>query len=445
MKVSITEKERRYEEKSRDTVLEKYETTTDEIYQKLGKIVDERDTLSLFKFIQSDLERQKYQIFTAEWAKEKGLSEKIGFLLRLPGLTNEERYVMYTFLAFSKGLSVEGIVDADHPGDLERVIFKVYPIRGNLKEFYYLNTAAHGYPALMKDSLGKHRTLEEAVRNCEIFLQPGDHAMGLLKPDELRTRVYAEKVYKKILNSSTFVHMYINGLFRVFRRFTRFQTESTPFDAKQYYEFFFLESDELKNFDIDTDQYMELIFDLERRLQEKRKEREKFRLKKNYYLLRNWLAQKLKFGSIKWDDYLQLDKFERILWKTPIFEQDNALSEYRKEELTQQIFSEDDFQVMENLEYHISKMQVRVEQLKRQSFTDQEKYFTSKAIQRFENLSIWGKLAIPSAITELFYKTLWDWAYPEKMPLGKKIFRLFASPSGMAYRLIQKYMISRSF
>lgn len=443
MKVAITERELKYEEKSRDTVVEKYETTYDELYQKLENIIAERDTLELFKFIQSDLERQKYLIMTHEWAKEKGLSEMIGFLLKLPGLKIEERYVMYTFLAFSKGLSVQGVVDADHPGDLERVIFQVYPAAGNLKNYYFLNTAAHGFPVLMKDDLGKHKKLEDAVKGCEVFLQPGDHAMGLLKPSELTTRVHFEKVYTKIVSSSTFVRLFVDGLARFSRRLTGILRPHSPFDAKRYYEFYFLESDELKGLEIDLDIYMNQIFDLDRRLQEKIKERGKFKykLKKNYYFFRNWIAKKFN-RTATWNELLQLNKFEDILWRTPIFLQDNELSEFRKEELTQAIFSEEDIQMMEQLELYISKMEVRVDLLKKMSFEEQDKYFGLDAIKKFADLSVWAKIAVPSAIDTLFHKTLWDWAYPEKSPLGKKLFRFFSSPASFFfYRFIQRYMI----
>ncbi|MFX1518809.1 MAG: hypothetical protein ACFFCD_02645 [Promethearchaeota archaeon] len=443
MKVAITERELKYEEKSRDTVVEKYEMTYEDIYKQLEQLVEERDTLSLFKFIQSDLERQKYLIMTHEWAKEKGLSEMIGFLLKLPGLKIEERYVMYTFLAFSKGLSVKGVVDADHPGDLERVIFKVYPAAGDLKEYHFLNTAAHGYAVLMEDDLGKHKTLPDAVKGCEVFLQPGDHAMGLLKPEELTSRVYIEKAYTKIINSSTFVRMFTDGLTRFFRRVTGILRPHSPFDAKHYYEFYFLESDELKDLDIDLDTYMNQVFNLDRRILKKIKDRGTFsyKLKKNYHLFRNWIAQK--FKRIKtWNELLQLDKLEDILWRTPIFLQDNELSEYRKAELTKAIFSDDDIQAMEQLELYISRIERQVDRLKKMSFEEQEKYFGLDAIKKFAGLSVWAKIAVPSAIDTLFNKTLWDWAYPEKSPFGKKIFRLFASPASFFfYKFIQRYLI----
>jgi len=442
MKVAITERELKYEEKSRDTVVEKYETTYDDMYKQLEKLVEERDTLSLFKFIQSDLERQKYLIMTHEWAKEKGLSEMIGFLLKLPGLKIEERYVMYIFLAFSKGLTVRGVADADHPGDLERVIFQVYPAAGNLKDYYFLNTAAHGFPVLMKDDLGKHKTLEDAVKGCEVFLQPGDHAMGLLKPEELTTRVHFEKVYTKIVSSSTFIRLFVDGLARFFRRLTGILRPHSPFDTKRYYEFYFLSSEELKDLEIDLDTYMDQIFDLDRKLQEKIKEigKFKYKLKKNYYFFRNWIAKK--FNRTKmWNELLQLNKFEDILWRTPIFLQDNEFSEYRKEELTQVILSEE-IKMMEQLEFYISKMEVRVDLLKKMSFEEQDKYFQLDAIKKFGDLSVWAKIAVPSAIDTLFSKTLWDWAYPEKSPLGKKVFRVFSSPASFFfYRFIQKYLI----
>jgi hypothetical protein len=443
MKVAITEKELKYEEKSRDAVVEKYETTYDDIYKELEKLVEERDTLSLFKFIQSDLERQKYLIMTHEWAKAKGLSEMIGFLLRLPGFKIEERYVMYTFLAFSKGLSVKGVVDADHPGDLERVIFKVYPAAGDLKEYYFFNTAAHGFPTLMKDELGKHKTIEDAVKGCEVFLQPGDHAMGLLKPEELTSRAHIERVYTKIVSSSTFVRMFVDGLAGFFRRVTGILKSHSPFDAKHYYEFYFLESDELKDLDIDLDTYMNQIFDLDERIRENITERGnfKYKLKKNYYLFRNWMAQKFK-RTTTWNELLQLNKLEDILWRTPIFLQDNELSAYRKEELTRAIFSDDDIQAMEQLELYVSRMERRVDRLKKMSFEEQEKYFGLDAIKKFAELSVWAKIAVPSAIDTLFNKTLWDWAYPEKSPFGKKIFRVFAAPASfLFYKLIQRYLI----
>jgi hypothetical protein len=443
MKVAITERELKYEEKSRDTVVEKYETTYDDIYKELEKLVEERDTLSLFKFIQSDLERQKYLIMTHEWAKAKGLSEMIGFLLKLPGFKIEERYVMYTFLAFSKGLSVKGVVDADHPGDLERIIFQVCPAKGNLKEFYYLNTSAHGFPVILKDGLGKHTTLEAALKECEVFLQPGDHAMGLLKPEELTSRAHIEKVYTKIVNLSTFVRMFADGLAKFFRRVTGILKSHSPFDAKHYYEFYFLESDELKDLDIDLDTYMNQVFDLDKRIREKIKERGKFehKLKKNYYLFRNWIAQKFK-RTTTWNVLLQLNKLEDILWRTPIFLQDDELSAYRKEELTHAIFSDDDIQAMEQLELYVSRMERRVDHLKKMSFEEQEKYFGLDAIKKFAELSVWAKIAVPSAIDTLFNKTLWDWAYPEKSPFGKKIFRVFAAPASfLFYKLIQRYLI----
>ena len=87
-------------------------------------------------------------------------------------------------------------------------------------------------------------------------------------------------------------------------------------------------------------------------------------------------------------------------------------------------------------------MERRVDHLKKMSFEEQEKYFGLNAIKKFADLSVWAKIAVPSAIDTLFNKTLWDWAYPEKSPFGKKIFRIFASPASFFfYKLIQKFMI----
>jgi hypothetical protein len=226
---------------------------------------------------------------------------------------------------------------------------------------------------------------------------------------------------------------------------TGFLRPLSPFDAKRYYEFYFLESDELKALDIDLDRYMNQIFDLDQRLQEKIKGigNFKYKLKKNYYFFRNWLAKKFN-RTIVWNELLQLNRFEDILWRTPIFLQDNELSGYRKADLTQVFFSDEDIQTMEQLELYIAKMERRIDLLKKMSFEEQEKYFDLDAIQKFANLSVWAKIAVPSAIDTLFNKTLWDWAYPEKSPFGKKIFRLFASPASFFfYKFIQRYFVRK--
>ncbi|MEM1798804.1 MAG: hypothetical protein QXX87_06245, partial [Candidatus Jordarchaeales archaeon] len=144
-----------YEEKSREFVLKRSMRELSKLFDKLHEYVEKRDTLGLFRVIVGDVEKRSFYLLASEWAKDKrSVLEKLGFLLRFPGLTEgEERYSIYVMLSYSKGFTIAP-GKAHHPGDLERIIVFSYPTNEGKRLYYYVNTAAHGYPSIFINKLG---------------------------------------------------------------------------------------------------------------------------------------------------------------------------------------------------------------------------------------------------------------------------------------------------
>ncbi len=451
LEMTITASEKKFEEYSRDRVLEKYKTKMDEIYKKLMKIAKSKDTLALLKF-QSQLERSRYQLVTAEWAKKVGFREKIGIVLKIPGLQKyqikEERIVMYVFLAYSKGFEFRDIVDSDHPGDLERVIFLKYPYSKRLQRYYYLNTAGHGFPVLRKKELGIFPSFEDALETCELYLKPGDHAAGVIKKEELNILDTIKGKLFARLNASRFFSLTYISILKLFEKIRGklLKIRKRELESSETHTFWLLEPEELKeNLGIDLESYINLILQLDGIIDTKIKEmgRTRIKLKLFWRRIRNKLtrhAQKSERDKIN-----RLLELRKILWQTPIIQQPKMFYHFRRDPYNQTIFDRKDIETMEKLEFYLNSILLKITDLKMESIENPSEFLRSKNIYKYDNLSDWGKIAFPIALKELFEKPLYDWAYPEKAEFSDKVKRIIFSITDTFYRRVQSWRIARRY
>ena len=188
VKVYMPKKHEIYEKKSRDFVAKRVSKSISSILENVDSLVKKRDIKGILEYFTKEIDKKAYYLLSHDWMEQDtSLTEKIGFTFRLPGLKKgEERYTIYILMAYSKGLIIAPS-SAHHPGDLERVIILTYPAKKGKRTYYYLNTAAHGYPVLFKEYLGVYDSLEDALKNCSFYFKPGDHAVGLVKDKELKT------------------------------------------------------------------------------------------------------------------------------------------------------------------------------------------------------------------------------------------------------------------
>lgn len=402
-----------YEERSREYVLKKNMNVLSDLFDKLDEYVKKRDALGLLRMVSSDIEKRSFYLLASEWAKDrKSVLERIGFILKLPGLIeNEERYSMYVMLSYSKGFTVAP-GKAHHPGDLERVIIFSYPSNENKRLYYYLNTAAHGYPSLIPAKLGEGVSLNDTLKEYCFHLKPGDHALILMKKERIFMfkQIWARlgKLLEK-LGLKKFLSLLLSVI-----RGTSYYLGFTF--EQEIQKFYLIEHDEIKEkLKIDLDGFLNAIISLDRKIKESKKK------------VRDERAQKA------------LNKLLKILWQTPIcdisYKVDAFLNEYGNA-LDDSIIEE-----IRRLQLFLDATIKKVHDLKRESLLEPESYLEKHGIKMLSNLSIMAKAAIPLGLEALLSKPLYDWGYPEKSPLKDKIGRILFSFSDILYRSFQEVIM----
>lgn len=418
MKVNVymSKKVEKYEEKSRDFVAKKSSKSVNSIFENFESLVKRRDIKGIFKYFFKEIDKKAYYLLSDEWMKENtSLVEKIGFAFKLPGLgMNEERYTIYILMPYSKGFVIAPS-SAHHPGDLERVIIFTYPALGDKRKYYYLNTAAHGYPSLFKDYLGIYDSLEKALQKCSFYFKPGDHAVGLMKYKE--TRKYEEKKE----HTSSFLEKpgILGKLSQAAKKF--FKKVGVEEEIQESHTFYLITPLEFKeNLDIDFEGYLKLVVHLDSRLQE------------------------LKRKSIGSKQRGVISNIEKVLWRTPIINvPDEIKAIYKKLALTD-LFDSGTHKEMREIQLYVNEILKKVSDLRKESFYDTEGYLENKSIQKFSELSPSAKLTIPLGLEMLLKKPLHDWGYPEKNTYVGKLERIFFTLGDAFYRAFQKITLELS-
>ena len=122
-------------------------------------------------------DRWEFDQATGAWLNEGEPLDAVGMTLKMPGFSEEkERYVLYLFMAYSKGLTRQ----FDHLGDKERIIIERDTETGQMVCW---STSGHGSVDMYPTDLTGFETLEEALSTCFLVAQPGDHALRIECPE----------------------------------------------------------------------------------------------------------------------------------------------------------------------------------------------------------------------------------------------------------------------
>jgi hypothetical protein len=122
-------------------------------------------------------DRWEFDQATGAWLNEGDPLDAVGVVLRMPGFSEgRERFVLYVFMAYSKGLTRQ----FDHLGDKERVILELDTRTGQLLCW---STSGHGSIDLYPIDLTGLGSVEKALSTCHLVAQPGDHALRVECPE----------------------------------------------------------------------------------------------------------------------------------------------------------------------------------------------------------------------------------------------------------------------
>jgi hypothetical protein len=412
----MSKKVEKYEEKSRDFVAKRASKSVDSIFENFESLVKSRDIKGIFKYFFKEIDKKAYYLLSDEWIKEDTcLFEKIGFAFKLPGLRkDEERYVIYILMAYSKGFVIAPS-SAHHPGDLERVIIFTYPYQRDRREYYYLNTAAHGYPSLFKEYLGIHDSLEKALQKCSFYFKPGDHAVELKKYKEKRKSDEKKEGTSPFLDKSGI----LGKLSQATKNF--FKKIGAEEENRESHTFYLITPLEFReNLDIDFEGYLKLVVHLDSKLQQ---------------LKRSIISSKQR--SI-------ISNIEKILWRTPIVNVPDEIKTLYKKVAATDLFDSEIYKEMREIQLYVNEILKKVSDLRKESFYDTEGYLEKKSIQKFSELSPTAKLTIPLGLEMLLKKPLHDWGYPEKNSYVGKLERIFFTLGDAFYRAFQKITLELS-
>ncbi|MHA2186886.1 MAG: hypothetical protein ACW99V_01465 [Candidatus Thorarchaeota archaeon] len=150
--------------------------------QTLQKAKDAKDLRSLREVFYQMGDRWEWDQATGAWLSDGEPLDAIGLILKMPGLgPNKERFVVYGVMAYSKGFTNH----FDHLGDKERIIIERDIETGAMVGW---STSGHGAMDLIPTDLSMFSSIDEVLTNCILVAQPGDHALRLEIPPQLRNR-----------------------------------------------------------------------------------------------------------------------------------------------------------------------------------------------------------------------------------------------------------------
>ncbi|TFG27398.1 hypothetical protein EU528_12940 [Candidatus Thorarchaeota archaeon] len=173
VKLKVESKWLDLERKSMSKMKRSYEDWERETLQKAKDASDLRDLRKVFYELG---DRWEFDQATGAWLAGSEPLDTIGLILRMPGLRpNKERYVVYAFMAYSKGLTQQ----FDHLGDKERIIVERDVKSGNIQCW---STTGHGSMDLFPTDLTQFGSIEKALDSSYLLAQPGDHALRIELP-----------------------------------------------------------------------------------------------------------------------------------------------------------------------------------------------------------------------------------------------------------------------
>ncbi|TFF83724.1 hypothetical protein EU524_02020, partial [Candidatus Thorarchaeota archaeon] len=121
-------------------------------------------------------DRWEFDQATGAWLGEGDPLDAVGVMLRMPGFSDtRERYVLYVFMAYSKGFTSQ----FDHLGDKERIIIERDTKAGEISCW---STSGHGSMDMYPIDLSSFKSVEKALASCYLVAQPGDHALRIECP-----------------------------------------------------------------------------------------------------------------------------------------------------------------------------------------------------------------------------------------------------------------------
>ncbi|TFG14485.1 hypothetical protein EU537_03445 [Candidatus Thorarchaeota archaeon] len=168
-----------FERESMDRLRREYESWQQETLEKAKQAVDLRSLREVFYELG---DRWEWNQTTGDWLTSGEPLDTIGLVLRMPGLKKgKERYVVYAIMAYSKGFTSQ----FDHLGDKERIIIEQDLESG---EMYCWSTTGHGAANLFPENVSQFDSIEDMLENSYLVAQPGDHALRLELPREVRYR-----------------------------------------------------------------------------------------------------------------------------------------------------------------------------------------------------------------------------------------------------------------
>ncbi len=147
----------------------------------LQKAKEAKDLRGLREVFYQMGERWEWNQTTGSWLSGSTPVDAVGLVLRMPGLDDhKERYVVYTIMAYSKGMTRQ----FDHLGDKERVIVERDLRNGRIRGW---STTGHGELDILPTDLTPYGSLEGVLSSCALVVQPGDHALRIELPRESKS------------------------------------------------------------------------------------------------------------------------------------------------------------------------------------------------------------------------------------------------------------------
>jgi hypothetical protein len=161
------------ERKSMEKMKLTYKKWEQETLKKARDASDFRDLRRVFYELG---DRWEFDQTTGAWLSRSEPLDAICIILRMPGLKpNKERFVIYAIMAYSKGVTDQ----FDHLGDKERIIVERDTKSGHMLCW---STTGHGAMDLFPVDLTSYGSLNNALAECKLIAQPGDHALRLEVP-----------------------------------------------------------------------------------------------------------------------------------------------------------------------------------------------------------------------------------------------------------------------
>jgi hypothetical protein len=172
-KLKVEKKWLGIERQSMSKMMESYKKWEQQTLQKAREATDMRSLREVFYELG---DRWEFDQATGAWLSEGEPLDTIGLVLKMPGFSeHKERFVLYAFMAYSKGFTSQ----FDHLGDKERVIIERDMNTGKISSW---STSGHGALDLYPTDLSSFGSLEKALGTCYLVAQPGDHALRIECP-----------------------------------------------------------------------------------------------------------------------------------------------------------------------------------------------------------------------------------------------------------------------